>query len=697
MGGRFMQENDGSVISSVPSADLVRLVEATPDVLFQITTDCRWAFLNTSWTTLLGHPHHQSIGRPVTDFAVAEDRPPLAAMISEVIRRGGPPRLMQVRWRKADGGVRTMELRLQRLSDLKGPPGAIGSLRDIGTAIVDAQALSETQALNTAILDTAKAPIIVLNEAGHIMRFNPACEHLSGYREAEVIGRDIYDMLIPPEDRAGVETALNQVLTDGAAQHENRWLHRDGTVRHLLWRNAILETPAGRRIVAIGTNITRLRAIETALRDSKRRLREIADLLTEGVYVVDEEGRCTFLNPSASAMLGWTAEEAIGLDTHSAWHHSRPDGTAYAVEECPVRHCLTDGIVVRRHEDWFITREGRWLPVAVTAAPIIRDGMVTGAVTAFHDISDRLSVLDRLRESETRYRTLFDGSSDAIFVIALDDQKRPGRILQVNETATRRLGYSRNELCRKTILEVTTPESVWNPDEVIHILRASETATFERVQITKGGVHIPVEVNASLVDYDGQKVILAVARDITERKEAETRIRYLADYDQLTGLPNRTQFTRRCEQELNRAQRHDHQMAILFLDLDGFKAVNDTHGHAIGDELLKVVAQRLTASLRSSDIAARQGGDEFVILLPEISGSRTAERVADKLIETVNQPIDLNGHALHVGVSIGLALYPHHGTTVDTLQRHADTAMYTAKHAGRNQWAAFAPDMEPAA
>jgi diguanylate cyclase (GGDEF)-like protein/PAS domain S-box-containing protein len=685
-------------VPPLSGVDLARLVQASPDVLFQISPDARWSYVSPAWTAILGYPVERTLGRPLGDHVVPADRAAVVAAVERALRRGGSVVTQRARWHAADGRQPWLDLQCRRIDDDRGRLlGAVGTLRDVTAAARDAEALRREHALNAAILDTARAPIVLLDEAGRIVRFNRACEHVSGYTAAEVIGRDVIDLLVPEEDRPAVEDALRAVVAQGSSHHESRWTHRDGSSRLLLWSNTVLEESDGDRlVVAIGTNITRQRAVEEALRDSERRLREVADLLTEGVYVVDAEDRVTFLNPAAVSLLGWTVAEVENQASHALWHHHRPDGTAYAVEDCPVHRCLDEGTVVRRHEDWFIARDGQWLPVALTAAPIIRGGGVTGAVVAFHDISERLAAQARLRQSEIRYRTLFDGGSDAIFVISLDAGGRPDSIIEVNRVACERLGYSRDDLCGKSVMDITDPTSVGDRDATARRLMETGEASFECVHLARDGRRYSVEVNGRLIDYDGQMALIAIARDITERKEAEERIRYLADFDQLTGLPNRAQVTRRCGEELSRAQRHGHRLALLFLDLDGFKAVNDTHGHATGDELLKVVAHRLANSLRASDIAARQGGDEFVILLPEVGSDEAVERVADKLIAAVNRPVEVGGLSLHVGVSVGLAVSPRDGTTVDDLQRHADTAMYAAKAAGRNRWARFRETMESA-
>ena len=173
--------------------------------------------------------------------------------------------------------------------------------------------------------------------------------------------------------------------------------------------------------------------------------------------------------------------------------------------------------------------------------------------------------------------------------------------------------------------------------------------------------------------------------DITARKADELRIAHLAHYDNLTDLPNRATLTDRLHQALAQARRDDGQMALLFLDLDKFKAVNDTLGHEVGDMLLKKVAIRLqTCVQRESDTVSRFGGDEFVVLLPRIKNGHEAAAVAEKILASIAKEFNIAGHQIQIGTSIGIAIYPQHAQAVDDLMKHADAAMYQAKNAGRN-------------
>jgi diguanylate cyclase (GGDEF)-like protein len=204
-------------------------------------------------------------------------------------------------------------------------------------------------------------------------------------------------------------------------------------------------------------------------------------------------------------------------------------------------------------------------------------------------------------------------------------------------------------------------------------------------------LHIRIESHRQA---DGELHIRGTAQDVTSARANEAHIAFLAHYDQLTGLPNRTHWNERAHSELRTAARHRDQLAIFFLDLDHFKAINDSLGHGIGDQLLSAVGARLSSCLRDSDFLARLGGDEFVVMLPRLAHREDASQVATKLIDALQIPVIIGNHELSVSTSIGIALYPEDGEDVSTLLKHADIAMYKAKNEGRNTFSYFTADMD---
>lgn len=193
----------------------------------------------------------------------------------------------------------------------------------------------------------------------------------------------------------------------------------------------------------------------------------------------------------------------------------------------------------------------------------------------------------------------------------------------------------------------------------------------------------------------GETVLfIGTMRDITERKLSEEKIAYLATHDALTNLPNRNLLEDRVHQAISHAGRHEGtKVALLFIDLDGFKQVNDSYGHDVGDFLLIEVTKRICSVLRSEDTTARQGGDEFIVTLPDIKKPEGAAIVAEKLIQSIVQPYELGGDVINISASIGVALFPDDGEDTETLLKHSDTAMYEAKLAGRGVYRFFKPEM----
>lgn len=212
---------------------------------------------------------------------------------------------------------------------------------------------------------------------------------------------------------------------------------------------------------------------------------------------------------------------------------------------------------------------------------------------------------------------------------------------------------------------------------------------FESVHQCKDGSTIAVEISSRKIDYEGKSCILSIARDMARRKQAEEKIRQMAYHDSLTGLPNRKLFSDRVDIALAQTGGNQNNVAVIMLDLDNFKDINDTLGHDTGDLLLKAVTERLNAAMRKSDTVARFGGDEFVLLLPELKGIEDATPVAQRIVESFRDPFLINTHQLIVTASIGIAVYPYDGSDEVALLKNADVAMYQAKQAGRDRYQVF--------
>ncbi len=331
----------------------------------------------------------------------------------------------------------------------------------------------------------------------------------------------------------------------------------------------------------------------------------------------------------------------------------------------------------------------------VAAARRIGAGDAGARVDAPRGFSEILSLardFDKMAESLQReqseteaatekFRTLFESADDAIIF-----NEFRSSCIEVNKVACEMFGYSRDELLRMRIADLYTPEFLEQIETLRATLAEQGRIIYETPLIAKDGRLVPIEASARLVTYDGKPTVLNVIRDISARKQAEKRIQYLAHFDPMTDLPNRALLRDRLDYALAQAQRQQLRVALLFIDLDGFKSINDRFGHHIGDLVLCETASRLKDAVRSSDTVARLGGDEFAVMLTNAATRETAGAVAEKLVKALAMPILVEGKEAKIGASIGIAHFPQDALDSDTLLRLADTAMYAAKAAGKNCW-----------
>ncbi|MCK9284254.1 MAG: EAL domain-containing protein [Rhodocyclaceae bacterium] len=292
-----------------------------------------------------------------------------------------------------------------------------------------------------------------------------------------------------------------------------------------------------------------------------------------------------------------------------------------------------------------------------------------------------------MRESEERYRAVVTTSQDGFWLADSD-----GYLREVNDAYVEFSGYSREELLCLRVSDIVVAESAEATSSRFQQVRREGASLFESRHRTKFGEIKPVEVSATYMPEQGGCFSVFI-RDLSKRDEAEARIQHLTHFDTLTGLPNLTLFADRFAQALGFAQRNDEPLALIFLDLDHFKNINDNLGHRIGDLLLIEVTRRFQNILRAEDTVSRLGGDEFVLLLPHADAERTAH-VGQKLLQAVAQPVVIEGSELGVTSSMGIGLYPTDGKDFETLLRKADTAANWAKQEGRNTYRFFAPEMQ---
>jgi diguanylate cyclase (GGDEF)-like protein/PAS domain S-box-containing protein len=389
-----------------------------------------------------------------------------------------------------------------------------------------------------------------------------------------------------------------------------------------------------------------------------------------GVFVCDAEGACVYSNERLCELVGLTSEQTLG------------DGWARALHPDDARRVQADWASAAAaghdfHGEYrFLRPDGgvRWVEGSA-AAVLDSEGKLLGWAGCCIDLTER-------RRSDERYQGLFERATDAVFTANAD-----GKITAINPAGERLTGYRSRELVGMSLFDLIASDDAERALETFRRrLAGGEDAVSEYQLIRKSGTSVFVEVSGRSIEQDGKALgVEAIARDTTERHMLEERLLHESLHDQLTGLPNRTLFHERLGQALARAERSGSRVAVMLLDLDGFKLVNDSLGHAAGDELLVTLAPRLQRELRASDTVARLGGDEFAFVFEDVGREQVLIGMAERLLAAVAEPV-ASGHThLRLTASLGITIAEPAATTETSLS-NADTAMYKAKGAGRNRF-----------
>jgi len=385
-----------------------------------------------------------------------------------------------------------------------------------------------------------------------------------------------------------------------------------------------------------------------------------------GIYIV-LEGKFVYISELFERLSGYTKKELINKYSLDFIH---PDDREKVREEAIAR---LKSKLSSPYEYRFINKNGGTIWVLGRITPIYYGGK-KAALGSFMDITER-----KIIESELQLRAeLLDNVNDTLMVTDL-----AGKIIYVNDTAKYTYKLSKEELLGMTIDQLMGQQN--NTVLKKKIIEDGELI-FESSGFGKDGSNIIIENHTRIIEIGGRKLIIGIGRDVTERKRTQEQFEYMATHDLLTGLPNRTLLNDRLLLVLTLAKRHRHQLAVMMLDIDKFKYINDTYGHLNGDDLLKTMGNKLLRTLRISDTVARIGGDEFVILLPEINSKNDVVEIAEKILKAIRIPFTINDNIFNITTSIGIALYPESADNAETLMKNADKALYIAKEKGRNRY-----------
>ncbi len=436
----------------------------------------------------------------------------------------------------------------------------------------------------------------------------------------------------------------------------------------------------GRKISEIGEVVRTRAEAEAAIADAARsnaRLREAIDILPQGIVFLDADGRYILWNKKYAEIYSKSADL---FEEGAMLHDTLKVGVARG--DYPE--------AVGREDEWITERLEKLYHPGHRHEQTLSDGrciLIEERLTGDGGVIGLRVDITELKQREASFRLLFDGNPVPMIVCSQDAE----RIISVNDAAVAHYGYSREDFEKLRISDVQAFDQAapWTGDQT-----TEERAARTWKHVKADGSLIDVAIYSRLLVFDGQPAMLLALMDITERKRAEARLAFMAQHDGLTGLPNRILLRQRLDELLAHTRRSGDKVAVLFLDLDNFKGINDTLGHAIGDKLLKGVTKRLRSSLREEDAIARLGSDEFAIVQAGVSRPEEVAFLARRLIDAISEPYLFDGHTIISGACIGIAIAPGDGDDAEKLLKNADMALSRAKSEGHGTFGFFESEMD---
>jgi diguanylate cyclase (GGDEF)-like protein/PAS domain S-box-containing protein len=543
------------------------------------------------------------------------------------------------------------------------------------------------EGLLSQVLNVITEGLLILDLGrGRLVDVNQSFESMVGWPREALLGKsgDELGLWVRRRDRV---VLVRQLLADGAVDRfETLMRTASRGVLDVEVTAQLIQINEEDFVLATVRDVTDRRGLEEGLRRSSEAVAKIFDHMPTAFFAVDQDWRMTFVNPIAATIMRKRVADVLGKNL---WEEF-PEAVGTPFYDAGLKAMIDQAQVdleayYESFDSWF----------EVHAFP-----KGNGLSVYFTDISDRKRAEQALRTSAARTSAILEAALDCIISI---DAK--GHIIEFNPAAERTFGYRREDALGKPMAELIIPPSTRDQHlrGMARYLETGRGSILDRRQeltaMRADGTLFPAELSVTRVDVPGPPIFSGHVRDITDRKRNEQEIAFLAFHDQLTRLPNRVRFEEVLEAALARARRGHLSLAVLYLDVDNFKLVNDGLGHAAGDELLQQMAGRLLDERRETDMLARQGGDEFMVLLPDIAdpappgelgSSQVGTLVAERLHEALRRPFSIEGTEVSATVSIGIATYPTGGEDAVSILRSADAAMYQSKRSRRGSHAVYA-------
>lgn len=665
--------------------------------LTQVDTEGRFLVVNRRFCEMLGYGRDELIGKRFIDITHPDER----SLDEEILRTAAvKPNVnlsREKRYIRKDGSILWAQRSGVVVRDAQGKVlYSLGSIEDVSQYHASQETLRALNASLKAIVETSPLAIYSITPAGIVTLWNPAAEDMFGLRESDVLGKP--SPLLSAGSGGMVQDIRERVLAGETLYgHELTWFRQTGTVssdktviterREISLSAAPLRGPENAIVGVLITcaDVTSIKSTALKLDEQLHFTQELLEVMPSPIFYKGRDGRYLGFNRAWEMFFNLRRDEWVGkiypdaLIQESAEDLRKEDAMVMA------GHAVRREVQVRNGQG-----EMRYMikHISPFTSP---DGTPAGMIGVLTDITDFKQVEQALQASEGRFQALTESAMDIVTVLDAD-----GTIRYQSPSVKHLIGIDPAEMIGKSQFDLMHPDDVEAVraqfTDLIRTGAMSKSVEF-RVRARDGKWHIMEAIGKNCLNVPAVRGIIANTRDVTDRRAIEQRIQHLAFHDALTGLPNRSLMADRISHAISRAERGGKKFAVMFIDIDNFKNINDTLGHDVGDELLREVSRRLSDSVRAHDTIARQGGDEFIVLLDQLDGHQGAIRVAQKMLDALRAAFRVSNTEQHVSGSIGIALYPEDGRDAQTLLKNADTAMFHGKSLGKNTYQFFTSQM----
>jgi diguanylate cyclase (GGDEF)-like protein/PAS domain S-box-containing protein len=669
---------------------LLEVFEQTAVGLTLVSLDGAFVRVNRAFCEMTGYGRRELIGRTFRDITHPDDIVRDERQLARVASGETAIETVEKRYLRRDGSVLWVRRNASVVRDASGGTRfVIGAMLDLTAQRAKDRALVEMNGFLTAIVEFAPIAIYATDLDGIITYWNPASERTFGFTRAQALG---HPAPFIPEARRDEARVLRERVIAGEtlSQVDIPRQRADGSAIDISISAAPLRDDEGRvnGLLAMCVDTTGAKRTERALKDQLHFTRSLIDAIPNPVYFKDVEGRYQVYNRAWDEIFGagrnWIGRTGVDMFPGEL-------GRVHSDRDRP----LFEGASSTRYEVQVSMPSGATRELLYNKVSFVdQQGVVGGLIGTITDVTHYKETERALEASEARFRVLAESGIDLISVVAGD-----GKLSYQSGALRSLLGFDPAGTLGKDVFSMIHRDDVEHSRAAFRrILETRQTreAIEMRFRHYDGTWRTFESLGTNCLDNPHIRGVVFNSRDVTDRKAIQQRIQHLAYHDNLTGLPNRGLLQDRLGHSIARAERGGRKVAVLFIDLDNFKNINDTLGHDVGDELLRQVSARLKECVRIEDTIARQGGDEFIVLIESLDDSRGASVVAQKILNVLRAPFPLAGTEQHVSGSVGIALYPDDGRDAQTLMKSADTAMFHGKSQGKNTYQYFTSQMNVA-